>query len=155
MINNILRSIKLAYFKLLRINDSPHKIAMGFAIGSFIGIFPTFWLGGILAVFLSWIFRLNYVATILGAFIIMNPLTTPLFWILSAFVGGIIFSKKYNFVLNAIKDKSIFHNFGDLAIIYLVGNTIISLIVAVFSYWAIKRIIIDYRKRKSRIRNGK
>ncbi len=148
MINKFLRSIKLAYFKLLRINDSPHKIAMGFAIGSFIGIFPTFWLGGILAVLLSWVFRLNYVATILGAFIIMNPLTTPLFWMLSAFVGGIVFSKEYSFILNAIKDKSIFHNFGDLAIIYIVGNTIVSLVVSMTGYWAIKKIIIDHRKKK-------
>ena len=33
--------------KLLSLRASPHQIALGFAIGVFIGIFPTFGLGGV------------------------------------------------------------------------------------------------------------
>ena len=145
MIKNLFRAIKLAYLRLLRVNDSPRKIAMGFALGAFIGIFPTFWLGGILSILLSWIFRLNYVSAVLGAFIIMNPLTTPLFWTLSAIAGGLIFSTRAELIIDALKSGEIFHHLKDLAVVYLVGNIIVSSLVSVFSYWLMKRIIIARR----------
>ena len=151
MIKNLFRAIKLAYLRLLRVNDSPHKIAMGFALGAFIGVFPTFWLGGVLSILFCWIFRLNYVSAVLGAFIIMNPLTTPLFWTLSAIAGGLIFSTRSELILEALKSGEIFHRVKDLALVYMAGNMVVSSLVSALSYWLVKRIVIEHRN----IRAGK
>ncbi len=42
--------LETAKKKLLHINDTPERIALGFSVGAFIGIFPTFYLGGILTI---------------------------------------------------------------------------------------------------------
>ena len=155
MINNLFRAIKLAYLKLIRVNDSPHKIAMGFALGAFIGIFPTFWLGGVLSIVFCWIFRLNYVSAVLGAFIIMNPLTTPVFWALSAFAGGLIFSTRAELILEALKSGEIFHRLRDLALVYMAGNVIVASVVSVFSYLIVKSLVIERRKSRAEKINAK
>jgi uncharacterized protein len=48
--------------KLISINDSPHKIALGFGLGVFAGIFPG--TGPIAAIFLAVIFRANRAAAL-------------------------------------------------------------------------------------------
>src|SRR4030066_2169369 len=69
--------------------DSVHD-ALGFALGVFLGVFPTFGLGIPLALFLASIFRWNRVSAVLGS-LVMNPLTTPFFWPLSGTLGAAIF----------------------------------------------------------------
>ncbi|MEW6041107.1 MAG: DUF2062 domain-containing protein [Elusimicrobiota bacterium] len=137
---------KLLY--LIKLNSPPEKIAGGFAVGAFIGIFPTFWLGGILALFVAKVFKLNYAATLLGAVIVMNPVTTPIFWALSATVGAFIFSSDSRELLQKIKDGITLDSIGDITLIYLAGNFIVSSIISFASFFAAKKLITVYKERK-------
>ncbi|WP_042995566.1 DUF2062 domain-containing protein [Bartonella quintana] len=60
--------------RILRISATPHKVALGFAIGIFLACSPLFGMHIILAVFFSWILRGNFAAAIIGT-IFSNPLT--------------------------------------------------------------------------------
>jgi len=80
---------------ILHLNDSPHSIALGTAIGLLIGITPT---GGIqmalvllVALASGWLFRFNRIAALLAVYV-SNPLTTiPLCWY-SYRIGTMFFS---------------------------------------------------------------
>src|SRR3970040_3014511 len=89
-LTRIKRWIKLHYYKIVRIDDPPCKIARGVAIGVFMGIFPTFGLGILFAIVAAYILKANRAAAVLGSFII-NPLTTPILLIVSAAVGYVLF----------------------------------------------------------------
>ncbi len=149
--NKIVDWLKSTAKKVIYLNDTPEKIALGFSLGVFLGIFPTFGLGGILALGLSSVLRLNYASTIMGSVMIMNPVTTPMFWGLSALVGSLIFSKDSNLILEYIKNKMLFKSLGEIAIIYLSGNLIISSLLSAVCYYLVKRLVITYRKRHPNI----
>jgi uncharacterized protein (DUF2062 family) len=137
------RFLKYLYFKLIRINDPPEKIAKSFAIGVFIGIFPTFGLGGLMAIIISRILKLNYISTILGTFV-MNYITSPIFWSISYFLGDFIIEGKINFrFIERGKIKQ-------FAFKYLLGNVIVSLVFSILSYYIVKTFIKKYRERKLR-----
>jgi uncharacterized protein (DUF2062 family) len=109
-------------------------------------VFPTFWLGGVMILGICYVFRLSYAGAILGSVIIMNPITTPIFWALSAGLGSLIFSGDTQQVIASLHNKTVFHQFGKIALIYLTGNLIISIVVSVASYFVVKKIIILRRK---------
>ncbi|WP_154645964.1 DUF2062 domain-containing protein [Bartonella senegalensis] len=60
--------------RILRISATPHKVALGFAIGIFLACSPLFGMHIVLAIFFSWILRANFAAAIIGT-IFSNPLT--------------------------------------------------------------------------------
>ena len=70
-----LTSIRTQLTKVLQLQESPHRIALAFAVGVFIAFSPTYGLHTLSSVFLAWAIRLNYAAIILGNFV-NNPWTT-------------------------------------------------------------------------------
>ena len=70
-----LLSIRTQLTEVLNLQESPHRIALAFAIGVFIAFSPTYGLHTLSAVFLAWVFRLNYAIILLGNFV-NNPWTT-------------------------------------------------------------------------------
>jgi uncharacterized protein (DUF2062 family) len=61
---------------LLSLRASPHQIALGLAIGVFIGIFPTFGLGGVFIIALATFWKFNIPGALVGT-LIGNPLFAP------------------------------------------------------------------------------
>ena len=70
-----LTSIRTQLTKVLQLQESPHRIALAFAIGVFIAFSPTYGLHILSSVFLDWAPRRNYAAILLGNFV-NNPWTT-------------------------------------------------------------------------------
>ncbi|HOJ92875.1 MAG TPA: DUF2062 domain-containing protein [Dictyoglomaceae bacterium] len=139
----IKRFFRYIYLKLIRLNDSPEKIALSFSIGVFIGVFPTFGLGGILVVIISYIFKLNYLAGVLGTFI-MNYITSPFFWSLSYFIGNFLLYGKFEWKIWEER------NIKEFALSYIVGNIIVSILCFFLSYFIVRKLVITYRKRRGR-----
>lgn len=54
---------------VLRLDEAPRRIALGMAIGVFIGITPFYGLHTLLALLVAFLFRLNKAATVTGAWI--------------------------------------------------------------------------------------
>jgi len=140
------RLFRYIYLKLVRTNDTPPKVALGVAIGVFLGIFPTFGVGLILAYFLAWLLKANKASAILGG-LIMNPITTPFFWSISALIGAAIIGGKREIILNELKTGKIFKAIGHSFLAYIIGNLIISLIFAIISYYIVFKIL-EKRKKK-------
>lgn len=78
----------LTYFRkrVLRLNGSPHTVAIGFAAGLVVAWSPLFGFHYVLALTLAFLVRGNIVAAVLGT-TIGNPLTLPAMWALDYKVG--------------------------------------------------------------------
>ena len=72
----------LRYFgkRIVRLSDSPHAVAVGFAVGVFVAWSPLFGLHYLLTVILAFMLRGNVLAALLGA-TVGNPLTVPAMWV--------------------------------------------------------------------------
>lgn len=142
---NIKRVFRYAYLKIVRANDSPPKIAFGVAIGVFLGIFPTFGVGLVLAYILAVIFRVNKAAAVVGG-LIMNPVTTPFFWGVSALIGAYLIGGDTQVILNELKSGKIFKVMGESFIAYLIGSLVISLFFAAIGYFVTLEILKRHKK---------
>ncbi len=60
---------------ILKLNDSPHKLAAAFALGVFIAFSPWIGLHIVSCIVLAWLFRLNKVVVLTATFV-NNPWTT-------------------------------------------------------------------------------
>lgn len=162
------RWLKLQYYKLVRINDTPAKVALGMGVGVFLGIFPTFGLGAVLAFLLAWIFRFNKASAVVGS-AIMNPLTTPFFWSLSCILGALLVGGDWRVILSEVKSASntigwsniwqaqawayLGRLLGKGLYIYLIGNILLSVGLAIVFYFLTFRALELYNKRKARSRS--
>jgi uncharacterized protein len=130
--------------KLLSLRASPFQIATGFAIGVFIGIFPTFGLGGLLILAIAPVWKFNVPAALLGT-ISGNPFFAPLWIALSCLITGVSLSEikvpHENF-------QQLLGHYGHIGIRYLLGNSVVSLLVAIGSYFFLVQAIQWYRCRK-------
>jgi len=151
------RWLRYQYVRVVRLNDSPEKIAAGLALGVVLGILPTFGLGIIIAVFTAGLFRVNRVSAVIGTFI-MNPWTATFFWAASYIIGSLTIGQNLPETLQLIKTVK---SHGDLwrslleqrlLLPYVVGNIMITAGSAALSYVACLYIVRAYRHaRKERL----
>jgi uncharacterized protein (DUF2062 family) len=137
----------LLYIKLrlVRVNDSPKKVAAGFSLGVFLGVFPTFGIAIPLSYLLASLFHWNRASAMTGS-LIMNPLTTPLFWSVSASLGALLFQADAERVLLMWREGDKLHSLSRGTLIYLSGNLLVSFVVSTFSYFFALWLINRYRK---------
>ena len=150
---NFIRWVRYHYLRLVRLNDSPEKVASGFAIGVAVGIFPTFGLGIVIVIFLAWLTNINKASAIIGS-LVMNPWTSPFFWALSFFIGSLMLGNNIN--ETALLFKSL-KTQGDLweAIVgkrlilpYIIGNATVTAVSAAVSYFAAYYLVRTYQNAK-------
>ncbi len=150
----IWRIFRLLYVLLVRLDASPHQVAFGFAVGIILGVFPSFGLGGPIAIALAFLFRLNKAATILGA-MIMNPITTVPIWTVSAFIGSVIWSADFQFILEETKSGRIFKALSYSTMVYMTGNLILAGAMALAAYGLVFYFTRRYQIAKAKRRAAK
>lgn len=84
------RTVKYHYLRFLRLPGDPQSIALGVAIGIFIGVLPAFPVQTILIFGVCILFKASKVAGILSSIIISNPFTFFFQYYLSWRVGNMI-----------------------------------------------------------------
>ncbi|MGA6993279.1 MAG: DUF2062 domain-containing protein [Candidatus Deferrimicrobiaceae bacterium] len=141
------RIFRYIYLRLVRVGGDPVHIALGFSLGVFLGVFPTFGIGIPLSLLLASVFRWNRVSAVLGS-LVMNPITTPFFWTLSGTLGAAIFRVNASKVMTGVQNGERLRSLTVGAGIYLVGNTIIALVSAVIAYFLAVRVVTVYRKKR-------
>jgi len=141
------RTFRYIYLRLIRVGGDPVHVGLGFSLGVFLGVFPTFGLGIPLALLLASIFRWNRISATLGS-LVMNPLTTPFFWSLSGTVGAAIFHADARKVLASARDGDRIRSLTAGAGIYLAGNLVVALVCSVAAYFLALRAVTLYRKKK-------
>lgn len=121
---------------ILAVKDSPHRLAMAFSIGIFIGMSPLFGLHTILGIALAWLFRLNRIVTITGVFV-TNPWTIVPIYTFSAYIGAKCLGIKQmlpEIDWAHITFSNFLHELEPLFIPFVFGTLLIGFISAVISY---------------------
>lgn len=133
---------KKRIYSILSLDNHPGHIAAGFAVGVFISFTPFFGLHTALAVAAAFLFRLNKLTCITGAWV-NTPITmVPVLGIsykLGAFLRG-----------RPIKDLPIsgaleWHNLERYAKSLVLGSSILGFVAAVISYFLCYYLVLRFR----------
>jgi hypothetical protein len=149
--------------KLTKLQGGPRYIAMGVAIGVFIGITPTIPFHTILAIIMAFILRGSKPAAIISVWI-SNPATIPFFYYASYKTGHLFLLEtsekpQLNLLLNALKSstplvekwniiETFFHHHFETACTILAGGVILAIIPAILSYFVTLRSLNTYSNMK-------
>lgn len=122
-----------------------YEIAMGFAIGVFWGVFPTFGLGLIPAVITAYFFRASKIISFFGTWI-SNPLTFPLFFTLEVLITkaiiGVEVTEEYLMSLVTTWE------FTSVIWAFILSCVIVSFVFAVLAYFLARFLLRKYRERQ-------
>ena len=171
------RAIEYVGIRLKRIPDTPHKISLGMSCGIFASFTPLFGLHFLIAGLLSYVFRANVLASLIGTFV-GNPITFPIItvfnlkigeWILGSSEysiddGGKIFEGFLDFIFLIYKsfftDGSIGENsvprmnefFNGVFIPYSLGGFILGIFIAIISYFLLRPLVSTYQKKRNSLK---
>ncbi|PIW66607.1 MAG: hypothetical protein COW11_02440 [Candidatus Omnitrophica bacterium CG12_big_fil_rev_8_21_14_0_65_43_15] len=130
------------YNKLVKANDTPHRIALGFGIGVFYGLFP--FVGVVFTIITSLIFKANKASALIGCFV-TNTWMTALLLLPSIKVGSKMFGVDWRAVWQDMRLKDFS---SDVLLPSIVGFLTIALAVGVLGYLISLFFIIKYRKHR-------
>lgn len=147
------RWLRYQYVRLIRINDSPEKIAGGLALGVALGVLPSFGLGIVIALFTAGLFRVNRVSAVLGT-LVMNPWTATFFWALSYLSGSLVMGQDLHETIALVRTlkgqpdlwKSLVG--GRLLLPYIIGNVLVTVAASATFYMGALYVVRGYRKAK-------
>jgi hypothetical protein len=137
------------YRKFISLRGEPRSIAMGMAIGVFVGVTPTIPFHTVLIAVLIFISRQNLTAAMLGAWI-TNPVTLPVFYLAEYEIGRMLLGWERAGV--AFGDYSLNSLLGvGLDILYplLIGGFVLAPFFSVPAYFITHRTIVAIRKKKA------
>ena len=171
------RAIEYVGIRLKRIPDTPHKISLGMSCGIFASFTPLFGLHFLIAGLLSYVFRGNVLASLIGTFV-GNPITFPIItvfnlklgeWILgsseySSGDGGKIFEGFLDFIFLIYKslftEGSVDENsvprmnefLNGVFVPYSLGGLIVGIFVAIISYFLLRPLVATYQSQRDSLR---
>ena len=154
------RSSRYVVYRLRRLSDTPHAVALGFAIGVFTATTPFLGTHMVMAALLAWVIGGSVVAALLGTFL-GNPLTYPLLWYSTYEVGNLMLRGKMVQqridLSGGIFQKSLDQLWPILKPMTL-GSIPVGLALALLSYVLVKPMVEAYkhrRRRKLELRSGR
>lgn len=140
--------LKEQFKKILSLDAHPGHIAAGFSVGVFISFTPFFGLHTPLAIALAFIFRLNKVTCITGAWI-NTPLTIVPVLAASYNLGRFLRGKPAKALTFTNID---WHSLQPYAKSILLGSSIIGFVAAVASYFICYWMVIFFRRKDAALR---
>ncbi len=161
-----IRLVKYHYLRFLRLPGDPKSIALGVAIGIFIGVLPVFPVQTILIFGFCLHFKASKVAGILSSLIISNPFTFFFQYYLSWLVGNMILPDLLSWhrlqeVMAVRSSASGFDAFKsslcaisalgfDAIMVMLVGGTLLALPFTALGYYYSLKFFTKLRDKKSK-----
>ncbi|MFH1275599.1 MAG: DUF2062 domain-containing protein [Candidatus Woesearchaeota archaeon] len=136
--------IKEHFQTIIQTKTSPHSLALGFAIGTFINIIPTPGFNIILGLLSLLIFKKASKLSLLISMAIWNPFITPLIYLSSFKIGDLLFTSS-NIV---VYDLTLMETIYSFSRRFLVGNLILACFTSLLSYILVKYSFSWYYKRK-------
>jgi uncharacterized protein (DUF2062 family) len=139
--------IKYFHDKFISLKGEPRAIAMGMAIGVFVGVTPTIPFHTALLVLVAFLSKQNITAAYLGSWIISNPITIPFFYFSQYELGRYLLGIapcQFNF-----SGLSIQHILGigwHLAVPLLLGGIIMAPFFAIPAYFITRHAVLTIRK---------
>lgn len=147
--SRIVSALKKAYARFVKIRGNPKEIALGFALGVFVGMTPYMGLHMAIAVFFAALFKWNPIAAAMGAWV-SNPLTAPFIYGATFYVGDTVLNiENACCIPNALSLDVIIQlvkNAPEIFWILTVGGIIVGIPAAVIGYYIALSTILKYRK---------
>ena len=143
--------LRQAFRLLLYVEDTPHRVALAFAIGVFIAFFPIIGIHTALALAIAFLFRLNRVAILSGSFI-NNPWTLAPLFMAGTLVGCVLLGVSSS-ALGGVDWRqhglafyeALVETLRPLLLPFLVGNLALGVAGGVVSYFLL-RLILEKRR---------
>ena len=144
------RTGRYNYLKILRLKASPHEIAMGFALGVFVGLLPIIPFQVLTVILLSFLLRANKLAAIIGTFP-TNPVTLVPFYTFFYMVGRTIvpFQVNAEFDPKQIEMMQLYKQGISYFATMFVGGLVLAIPLAYVSYKVVYYIVARYQRRKA------
>ncbi|MEE4356111.1 MAG: DUF2062 domain-containing protein [Desulfococcaceae bacterium] len=147
--NPLFISLQKSYDRFVRIRGNPREIALGFALGVFIGTSPTMGVQMLIAVFFAALLKWNKFAAAAGAWI-SNPLTAPFLYSLTYFIGAKVLSyeMRHSLPKEANLDALIcmLKQAPEILWIMTVGGVIVGIPLALAAFYFARSAILKYRE---------
>jgi uncharacterized protein (DUF2062 family) len=137
---------------IFQVNDTPHRIAMAFAFGVFMGVSPLLGLHTVGAFLIAWILGLNRLVAIVGVYI-TNPWTIVPIYSFCLWVGARLVGIQQ--ILPAVDWRNatfvyLLNKVTPLLWPFVVGTLVVGTVSGFLSYFIIYGAVVRFR----RIRNG-
>lgn len=158
---NLGRKFKYNLVRILRINDSPHQVALGFTLGFIPNWYPTFGLGVILSVGLAKLVKSNTVAAFVSG--VLGAPLWPVLFLLNYKVGSLLLDKstKVEELEDVAYADALEHTIDGVnssfskGFTFLEGALINTILFSICIYFIVKFLFKMYRKGLLRRIRGK
>ena len=148
--NFIKKRIREFHDRFISLKGDPGHIAMGMAIGVFIGVTPTIPFHTALIIAVGLMFRQNITAGYLGSWLISNPLTVPVFYFFQYELGRLILGKPgIPWLLPDFSLSGVMALGGQILFPLLVGGMVTAPFFAVPAYFMTRRFVATFRARET------
>jgi len=145
------RRVSVLYWRRVRrLNGSPHSVALGVAVGAFLGCSPYLGFHIVGAMLFAWVFRSNLVAAVLGTNV-GNPITYPPIWWASYDLGNWIMGAqpaKDVDIVSTLMSSRAFDVILPFLVPMAIGSIPIGLVVALIAYVFTRSAVGAYQKRR-------
>ncbi len=144
------RSLRKIYRRFLRIRGHPREIALGLALGIFIGMTPLVGIQMAIAIFVAALFKWNKFSAAIGVYI-TNPLTAPFIYSINYLIGARLLEIKRGYSLRLTPEIGIawlshmLHNAPQIFWALLLGGVILGLPLAVAGYYFCYIVVTRYQ----------
>ncbi|MFH1103022.1 MAG: DUF2062 domain-containing protein [Pseudomonadota bacterium] len=138
--------------RVKRLEGDPHDVALGLAIGVFIGITPTIPFHTALAIAFSFFFGASKVAAALGVWI-SNPVTIPIFYYLSYKIGTFLLGMSSPFDVVPRSLIELVRTGADITFAAIIGGVILGIIPGILTYILTRRILSVIHSKKLKEKN--
>ncbi len=158
---NIARTARFYYLRILRIRGNPHAIALGAAIGVFVGMTPTIPLHTVIIFVLCLLARASFLSGLITSWLVGNPLTSLPLYFLALRLGNLVTPyqvdwAKIKSVTDIVFSESSFAvmlaTLGELGletlIVMLTGGILLALPFGLASYYLFYQLILRYQRKR-------
>jgi len=158
---NFLRTARFFYLKILRIRANPHAIALGAAIGVFVGMTPTIPLHTVIIFILCLLARASFLSGLITSWLVCNPLTSLPIYFMALHIGNLTtpyhvdwqrIKSTADFVFSQASLTARISTVGELgvetAVVMLTGGILLALPLGLASYYLFYHLILRYQHRR-------
>jgi len=146
---NLANIIRRLYERFIMIRGEPREVALGFALGIFVGMTPTVGVQTPIAIFIAALFKWSKLSAAIGVWI-SNPLTVPLIYGVTYITGAKLLS------LDPVFDMPLSPTWSTLKVMLqkapqafgamTVGGALLGIPLAVISYYLSYAAVDRYQK---------
>lgn len=133
--------------KLKNSDGNPHKIALGIAIGVFVGVTPSFPFHTAIALGLAMLLKGSRIAAAAGVWV-SNPVTMPLFYIASYKIGAYFLGNASQIDISKQSFSELVNTGFDITHATILGSILIGSVLSVIAYLLALQLITVLRNRR-------